>query len=113
MVLCSVLHSRIVFPGDSFVQCVPSARSQRGRVLTLQNNSGRKQALTVRGVKLRKSEQTSRKKQPVRAAAAEGGSIVCGCARRMPRDESICTHDRASANERLREYGCSVDAAQK
>ena len=42
----------------------------------VQNNSGRKQALAVRGVKLRKSEQTSRKKQPVRAAAAEVRSIV-------------------------------------
>ena len=25
-----------------------------------------------------------------------------------PRRESVCTHDRASAGERLREYGCSV-----
>ena len=69
-----------------------------------------KQALSIKGVESRKSEKDSRKKQPVRAAAV-GGSIVRGVAHRMPRNESICTHDRASASERLCEYGCSVDAA--
>ena len=30
----------------------------------------------------------------------------------MPRRESICTHDRASASERLREHGSSVTLVQ-
>ena len=63
-------------------------------------------------MRYRKSEQTSRKKQPVRAAAVVVGDIVYGDGRRMPRDESKCTHDRASVNERKREHGCSVDAAR-
>ena len=53
--------------------------------------------------------------QPQEAACKGcGGGGWCrsrGNARRMPRHDSICTHDRASVNERLREYGCSVDAA--
>ena len=39
----------------------------------------------------------------MRAAAAMVGDIVYGDGRRMLRDESICTHDRARVSERLRE----------
>ena len=75
-------------------------QSECKRAITLQhvcvNNSGRKQALSTERVKCKKLEKTSRKKQLVRAAAAEGGSIVRDGERRMPRDESIGTHDRAN-----------------
>ena len=55
-----------------------------------------KQALTIKRVKYQKSESSQPRIAACKGCGDGGSGIVRGSARRMPRHESMFTHDRAN-----------------
>ena len=67
-----------------------------------------KQALTIKRVKYQKSESSQPRIAACKGCGGGGSGIVRGSARRMPRHESVFTHDRA--NGMSDDANCSVRA---
>ena len=73
-----------------------------------------KQALTIKRVKYQKSESSQPRIAACKGCGDGGSGIVRGSARRMPRHESMFTHDRANGMSdyanRVQRHAASVRA---